>query len=281
MLTWMANPALELTADIENPALKEWAAVNRALFWGLAVKRRFTGRSRTGRGSIPKSIREGIYSRDEYICQYCLQEIDPEELTIDHLVPLAHGGLDEVTNYVTCCRTCNGMKADRPLEEFADTVGVKVVDLPVHGDPIIDNEELPIEIRVIRKRIFDRARLGSLSFSGRSAQKKIEKAYRAEFWASPLGQELEAEEPGLPGRVRIVIPEIKTIAASAREYLLLVELAKSANTRDLIGTVLNADVDIESRVRSIADKSRDAPLAKRLKQALRRFERAVKQKPAY
>ena len=37
MLLVMANPALELTADIENPALKEWAAVNRALLEGRQI----------------------------------------------------------------------------------------------------------------------------------------------------------------------------------------------------------------------------------------------------
>ena len=37
MLTVMTNPALELTADIENPALKEWAAVNRALLEGRQI----------------------------------------------------------------------------------------------------------------------------------------------------------------------------------------------------------------------------------------------------
>ena len=37
MLAPMTNPALELTADIENPALKEWAAVNRALLEGRQV----------------------------------------------------------------------------------------------------------------------------------------------------------------------------------------------------------------------------------------------------
>ena len=37
MLASMTNPALQLTADIENPALKEWAAVNRALLEGRQV----------------------------------------------------------------------------------------------------------------------------------------------------------------------------------------------------------------------------------------------------
>ena len=123
-------------------------------------------------------MRNEIYSRDRYKCQFCLKSPDLSELTIDHLVPLARGGLDEITNYVTCCRSCNRAKADRPLEEFAQLVNVKLEDLPVHGDPVIDNDRRPLEIRIIRKRIFDRIRSGELNAKGRSAQKKIEKAYR-------------------------------------------------------------------------------------------------------
>ena len=240
------------------------------------MKRRFTARSRTGRGSIPKSMRDEIYSRDEYKCQFCLNSPDLAELTIDHLVPLALGGLDEMTNYVTCCRSCNAAKADMPLKDFVQQVKTEIEDLPVHGDQIIDNDRLPVEIRIIRKRIFDRVRAGHLNAKGRSAQKKIEKAYRREFWTTPLGRELEAAEPSLPGQVRIAIPEIRTHAKTAREYLLLVELAKSARTRELIGTVLSNDVDIEGRVRSIASSNKDGALTKRLNDAIRRFEHAIK-----
>ena len=176
---------------------------------------------------------------------------------------------------MTCCRSCNLAKADQPLEEFARSVDVKVEDLPVYGDPVIDNANLPVEIRAIRKRIFERLRRGELNASGRSAQKKIEKEYRREFWSTSQGQELEAAEPSLPGQVRIAIPEIKTVAKTVREYVLLLELAKSARTRELIGTVLGAEVDVESRVRSIASASTDEALRKRLNQALRRFERAI------
>ena len=107
-------------------------------------------------------------------------------MTIDHLVPLAMGGLDEITNYVTCCRSCNSAKADKPLEEFVQLINLEIEDLPVHGDPIIDNERLPIEVRVIQKRIFDRMRSGQLNVKGRSAQRKIEKEYRREFWTTEV-----------------------------------------------------------------------------------------------
>ena len=245
------------------------------------MKKRFTGRSRIGRGSIPKTVRNQIYYRDRHECQFCRKSFEQKELTIDHLVPLALGGLDEVTNYVTCCRACNEQKADRPLEEFLKVVNLEIEALPVHGDPIIDNEKLPIEIRCIRKRIFDRIRSGSLNAKGRSAQKKIEKAYRRDFWSTSIGKELQAAEPSLPGQVRIAIPEIRAVAKTAREYILLVELAKSANTRELIGTVLGAEIDVEDRVRRMAGSSKDIALKKRLNYALQRFERKANNEAAF
>ena len=99
------------------------------------MKRRYTGRSRIGRGSIPKAMRNEIYIRDQHECQFCLESPGSAELTIDHLIPLALGGLDEITNYVTCCRSCNRAKADKPLEVFVQQVNVELEDLPVHGDP--------------------------------------------------------------------------------------------------------------------------------------------------
>ena len=240
------------------------------------MKKRFTERYRRGRGSIPKKMRLEIYERDGYTCQFCDKKFVSTDLTIDHLIPLAHGGVDEVTNYVTCCRSCNTRKSDMPLTEFARTVNVSVDKLPVHGDPIIDNEELPIEVRLIRKGIFDRIRKGKISVSGSSGKNKLEKTYRREFWATPLGKKLEAEEPSLPGQVRIMLPEIKTIAKTPREHLLLLELAKSANTRNLIGTVLTVDVDVEAIIRSMAKRDKDESLTKRLNQAIRRFERVLR-----
>ena len=179
-----------------------------------------------------------------------------------------------MTNYATCCRSCNGFKEARPLEEFAREINIEIEDLPVHGDPVVNNSKLPIQIRVLRKQIFDRMRQGALNFKGKSAQNKLEKTYRREFWSTELGQRLKAQQPLLPGHVRIMVPEIRTIAKTVSEYLLLVELAKSANTRDLIGTVLSADIDIEARVRSLAQRGKDPSLEKRLNQALRRFEKA-------
>lgn len=180
-----------------------------------------------------------------------------------------------MTNWATCCRTCNLRKGALPLDKFLKSLSLPTEDLPLYGDPIIDNPDIPVELRLLRRQIFDQVRRGDRSISGRSAQRKIEKAYRRELWETSDGQQLESEFPSLPGQVRVMIPEIRSIAKSKREFTLLIELAKSAKTRNLIGTVLVKEVDIESRVYSLYEREKRPTLKRRLEQALRRFERAT------
>ena len=240
------------------------------------MRDRFTRKSRTTRASIPKHMRQEVYRRDERVCVYCRVECRAEELTIDHLIPLALGGLDEVTNWATCCRACNERKAAVPLEGFLASLRMPVEELPVYGDPVIDNPAIPIQLRLLRRRIFDRIRRGELAVSGKGAQKKLEKAYRRELWQTADGKLLEAEFPNLPGQVRAAVPEIRSIAKSKREFLLLVELAKSAQTRNLIGSVLTGNVDVEARIRSMHERENKPAMRKRLTHALKRFERSVR-----
>lgn len=234
---------------------------------------RFTRTSRVTRGSIPKAIRIAVYGRDGYECQFCDRALKPEECTIDHLVPLARGGLDEMVNYVTACGPCNRRKASMPLEAFAAALQIAIPDFPVHGDPVIDNPALPAAIRAIRKRIHERLRSGALPIRGRQAQKRLEKEYRRSVWETAFGQALQAQAPTLPGHARIMLPEIDAVAGTPAERLLLVELAKSANTRNLIGTVLTRGCGVIARVESLAATTRDESLRKRLQQALGRFRR--------
>ncbi len=91
--------------------------------------------------------RRNIFKRDHYTCQYCgrqgrshlraadcafgtvaernglHEEIRPrlqpgsEELTLDHVVPRAQGGVSSWENCVLACMACNKRKADRTPEE--------------------------------------------------------------------------------------------------------------------------------------------------------------------
>ncbi len=44
------------------------------------------------------------------ICHYCGEHFSPEELTMDHIVPVARGGKSNKGNIVPCCKECNNEK---------------------------------------------------------------------------------------------------------------------------------------------------------------------------
>jgi len=44
------------------------------------------------------------------ICHYCQQKCRPEDLTMDHIVPLSRGGKSNKGNVVPCCKACNNRK---------------------------------------------------------------------------------------------------------------------------------------------------------------------------
>ena len=57
--------------------------------------------------------RRNIFKRDRFVCQYCGNQPGSEELTIDHVVPRAQGGVSSWKNCVLACVECNTRKADR------------------------------------------------------------------------------------------------------------------------------------------------------------------------
>lgn len=60
------------------------------------------------RPTMSKSKRESIMRRDQYRCRYC--ETPKGPFQIDHVIPIADGGLDARHNLVTACIPCNSEK---------------------------------------------------------------------------------------------------------------------------------------------------------------------------
>jgi hypothetical protein len=52
-------------------------------------------------------LRFKVLTRDNYTCRYCGGKAPNVELHVDHIVPKARGGRDELSNLVTSCRRCN------------------------------------------------------------------------------------------------------------------------------------------------------------------------------
>jgi 5-methylcytosine-specific restriction endonuclease McrA len=59
--------------------------------------------------------RQNVFTRDLYTCQYCGSR--PQDLTIDHVVPISRGGQDTWENVVAGCRSCNHRKGARTPDE--------------------------------------------------------------------------------------------------------------------------------------------------------------------
>ncbi|CAM8961900.1 unnamed protein product [Rhodiola kirilowii] len=58
--------------------------------------------------------RKSILYRDNYTCQYCSSH---ENLTIDHVLPIARGGVWKWENLVAACSRCNSRKGQKTVEE--------------------------------------------------------------------------------------------------------------------------------------------------------------------
>ncbi len=43
-------------------------------------------------------------------CHYCNGSFPPDELTMDHIVPVTRGGKASRNNVVACCKECNSRK---------------------------------------------------------------------------------------------------------------------------------------------------------------------------
>ncbi len=72
---------------------------------------------RLKRRPVVQFTRLNVYARDEFTCQYCLNEFHPDRLTLDHVLPESRGGRRTFENIVTACTPCNRYKDDRTPEE--------------------------------------------------------------------------------------------------------------------------------------------------------------------
>ena len=64
----------------------------------------------------PAFTRFNLFLRDEFTCQYCG---DREDLTFDHVIPRAYGGMTSWENVTTACAPCNLRKGGRTPHEAA------------------------------------------------------------------------------------------------------------------------------------------------------------------
>lgn len=83
------------------------------------IRRRHNARKRAANrvAPIPLTLttKQHIFALWDERCAYCDAN---GATTVDHVVPLIHGGLDEPSNVVPACRSCNCKKNASPMEKW-------------------------------------------------------------------------------------------------------------------------------------------------------------------
>ena len=62
-------------------------------------------------------LRAYIIARDDSRCHLCGKKVKPDEIHLDHLVPLSRGGTHDESNIRVAHAFCNLSKRDRPRGE--------------------------------------------------------------------------------------------------------------------------------------------------------------------
>ena len=87
--------------------------------------------------------RRNLFKRDHSTCQYCGGRPGSSELTIDHVLPRAQGGVSSWENCALACVSCNSRKANRT----PDQAGMRLRKKPVRPDwkPIYSYSNVRVE----------------------------------------------------------------------------------------------------------------------------------------
>lgn len=73
-------------------------------------------------GYVPGSVRYDVLKRAKHRCELCGAHEGQAALHVDHIVPRAKGGSDDISNFQALCLTCNTNKRDRDDTDFRDVL---------------------------------------------------------------------------------------------------------------------------------------------------------------
>lgn len=106
------------------------------------------------RKAISKKLRFDVFKRDEFICQYCGSHPPDVVLHVDHIQPVAEGGLNDIDNLVTSCESCNLGKGARLLSAIPESLKEKAARIAESEAQIVGYQAV---IMARRQRIDDNA----------------------------------------------------------------------------------------------------------------------------
>lgn len=78
--------------------------------------------SSKGRIKFPKEVRQMIYHNADGRCVLCGRKILYSDMSVDHIMPLGLGGIDDVNNLQSTCVSCNQFKGSVIPEDFMERI---------------------------------------------------------------------------------------------------------------------------------------------------------------
>lgn len=106
--------------SVECRRVRQWgagAAIGKPYSWNDDAK----SRARSFGCTVIEDVdRIAVMERDGWRCYQCGKDtslvtnpFSPDAATVDHVIPLSHGGEHSMRNVRCCCLACNASKADR------------------------------------------------------------------------------------------------------------------------------------------------------------------------
>lgn len=81
-------------------------------------------KDRTHRAGFPDDTRSVVLRKTNGVCTYCAVKLEttvsrqPTSFEVDHVLPVALGGTDDIANLVPACRSCNSKKIAKTALRF-------------------------------------------------------------------------------------------------------------------------------------------------------------------
>ena len=98
-----------IMVQVKEPSLTETEEVAKEI-----------GTTTVSRKVFSQEKRNDIYERTKGRCALCGKFIRFDQFTVDHVIPLAKGGTNDIENLQCTCKHCNAMKQDLSEDEFLD-----------------------------------------------------------------------------------------------------------------------------------------------------------------
>lgn len=114
-------------SPINRARVAKWAAENpeRAAMHGrITAARRRTRLREDGRGTYTMAETEALLVAQNRTCPYCWTKLTDDNAHLDHINPVARGGLNVIENLQWTCDRCNRWKGAKDPVEFAARMAV-------------------------------------------------------------------------------------------------------------------------------------------------------------